>query len=194
VNEPDHLRLFVAIPLPEAIKKVLEDLQRQLQHVIPNAAIRWTAPEQIHLTLRFFGSVAAEQLEELKVGLQGACTGTAAFCLQARGLGVFPDKRRPKVIWVGVDDDKGQLAALQRKIQTATTHFGEKPDERPFSAHLTLGRIKELRPPEAAALRQFLESADRPCHEWLVRDIELLRSELGPAGAKHSVISSYSLA
>src|SRR5690348_6948584 len=157
----ERLRLFVAVPVPDPIKEAIAELQRKLQRLLPEAPIRWTDSRQIHLTVRFFGSVRSEQVNEIKEALATACKGRNAFGLKACGLGIFPDKRRPRVIWVGVQDGEGGLAALQEKIQTATAHFGEKPDERPFSAHLTLGRIKDIRPREAAALRQFIETEER---------------------------------
>ena len=132
-------------------------------------------------------------MEPLKEVMGRTCGNVAPFRLQAGGLGVFPDKRRPRVIWAGVREESGKLATLQRNIQTATAHFGEKPDDRPFSAHLTLGRIKELRSREATTLREFIERENRELEGWPVRQIELFRSELGSAGARHSVVASFSL-
>src|SRR5204863_746671 len=83
---------------------------------------------------------------------------------------------------------------LQKTIQTATAGFGEKPDTREFSAHLTLGRIKEIRRAEERALREFIATyANRSCGEWTAREIELLQSQLGPSRANHSVLSQFSL-
>ena len=194
MEEPEHLRLFVAVPVPDAIKETIAELQRKLQRLLPEAPIRWTDSRQIHLTVRFFGNVKSEHVNEIREALATACDGTNAFGLKACGLGVFPDKRRPRVIWAGIEDGEGALAILQEKIRIATASFGERPDERPFSAHLTLGRIKDIRPREAAALRQFIETEDGPCGEWQVREIELLRSELSSAGARHSVIGNFLLA
>src|SRR6266704_284562 len=190
----DHLRLFVAIRVPDAIKNSLQKVQTELQGVVPEGSVRWTLRDQIHLTLRFFGNATNEDLDELKKVMQNACEGIAVFRLQAYGLGVFPEKRFPRVIWAAVRDDQNQLGASQQKICAATAQFGEKPDDTPFSGHLTLGRVKEIRSHDPDALRRFVAGeATRPYGEWPVDEVELLRSELGSAGAKHSVIATYSL-
>ncbi len=191
---PEHFRLFVAISVPDAIKSTLQDVQVELQRRLPEGSIRWTPRDQIHLTLRFFGNVLVEYLADLKPRLEAACAISAPMRLRASGLGVFPERKPPRVLWVGVQDDLNQLAALQSAVVGATCDFGEKPDDRPFSAHLTLGRIKQLRPREGAALRQFIpREASRLCGEWAVNHLELIQSQLGPAGAKHSVIATYPL-
>jgi 2'-5' RNA ligase len=194
VNEAETIRLFVAIPVPDAVKENLSTVQRELRQLVPEASIRWTPPEQIHLTLRFFGGVSSEALPELMGALDSACESSPPLDMQARGLGVFPPKRDPRVIWVGVHDGQNQLGSLQQRIENATAQFGEKPDEREFSAHLTLARIKHLRSHEVRTLREFITArADRACGEWPAGEIELIRSELGSGGARHSIISVYAL-
>jgi len=194
VSEAETIRLFVAIPVPEAIKENLSVVQRELRQLVPEASIRWTPREQIHLTLRFFGGVSSEALPELMGALKNTCESSPPLNLQARGLGVFPPKRDPRVIWVGVYDGQNQLGSLQQRIENATAQFGEKPDEREFSAHLTLARIKHLRSHEVRTLRQFVSAqADRACGEWSAGEIELIRSELGSGEARHSIISAYAL-
>src|SRR4051812_44446480 len=193
-SQPDRLRLFVAIQVPESVKEKLREVQRELQRLLAKASVRWTVSEQIHLTLRFFGSVQTEHLLQLQTALANACAGTHRLELQARGLGGFPQKRAPRVVWAGVQDRTNQLAPIQKSIQTATAHLGEKPESRDFSAHLTLGRIKEIRRAEESALREFITNqTNLLCGEWPVTAIDLFQSQLGPSGAKHSVICNYPL-
>ena len=194
LKSSEHLRLFIAIPVPDTIKDRLCALQDDLKRLLPKTATRWTVREQIHLTLRFFGNVRTDDLERVQSALQNACKDAASFRVQVSSLGVFPEKRFPRVVWTGVRDDQNQLGALQRNIETATAQFGEKPDDRPFSAHLTLGRIKDIRPRDAAMLREFVSAqARRLFGEWDVGELELIRSELGSDGAKHSVVATYQL-
>src|ERR1051326_7978016 len=188
-TQPDRLRLFVAIHVPEAVKEKLREVQRELQKLLAKASVRWTPPEQIHLTLRFFGTVPIEDLPQLQTALANACVRIRPLELRACGLGAFPPKRAPPVLWAGVQDSTNQLLPLQKSIETATAQFGEKPEPRDFSAHLTLARIKEIHRAEEKALREFLPAqTNRLCGEWSVTKIELLQSHLGPSGAKHSVV------
>jgi len=192
ITPSQQLRLFVAVTVPDSIKDALCGVQRELQELLSKTTIRWTPREQIHLTLRFFGNVRSEDLDPVKSALQNVCKDTASFRLHAYGLGVFPEKRFPRVIWVGVRDDQNQIGTLQRKIETATAQFGEKPDDRPFSAHLSLGRVKDIRSREAP-LRDFVTARAKPFGDWHVGEIELIRSELSYAGVKHSVVARYTL-
>jgi 2'-5' RNA ligase len=193
--QPDCLRLFLAIAVPETVKEKIHEVQRALQKLLAKAAVRWTPPEQIHLTLRFFGSVETKHLPQLQAAVANGCTGSPQLQLQACGLGVFPPKRAPRVVWVGVTDRANQLATLQKILATATADFGEPPEPRDFSAHLTLGRIKEIRRSEESALRAFIANQQNPaCGEWTVTEVSLFQSQLGASGAKHSVISQYALA
>jgi 2'-5' RNA ligase len=189
VSEAEVIRLFVAVPVPEAIKEQLQAVQRELQPMLRNASVRWTPAEQMHLTLRFFGNVETGRLEKLQTTLHNACEYASVLSLQARGLGLFPPKRAPRGIWVGVQDRQNQLGPLQKQIETTTADFGEKPEDREFSAHLTLGRIKEIRRAEERDLREFImNQANRSRGEWEVHEIELVQSQLGSSGARHSVL------
>jgi 2'-5' RNA ligase len=193
-NEPDRLRLFVAIPVPGAIKEKLGAIQRELRKRLAKASVRWTPPEQIHLTLRFFGAVTLEHLPQLQTALTNACAGSSPLQLQASGLGAFPPKRALRVVWAGVQDLSNQLALLQKSIETATADFGERPEPRDFSAHLTLARVKEIPRAEERALREFIaDQTHHLCREWSVTEIDLLKSQLGPSGARHSVVARYPL-
>jgi 2'-5' RNA ligase len=188
------MRLFVAVAVPADIKRSLAETQRELQKLLPQASIRWTPEEQVHLTLRFFGSVSCEQLDALQNALNGSCGKALPLNLQGRGLGVFPAKREPRIIWAGVHDSTPRLQTLYSGIQNVTEQFGQKPDARNFSAHLTLGRIKEIRSSEARGLREFIHTRiSRAFGSWEVGAIELRQSFLGPTGAKHSVVSLHSL-
>jgi RNA 2',3'-cyclic 3'-phosphodiesterase len=193
-TQPDRLRLFVAVPVPDTVKDKLREVQRELQMLLHQASVGWTPPEQIHLTLRFFGSVRTEDLSQLQTALTNTCAESRALKLESHGLGAFPPKRAPRVVWAGVWDHSDQLARLHKSIETATAHFGEKPESRDFSAHLALGRIKEIRRDEEGTLREFIANhANRLFGEWPVTEIHLLQSQLGPSGARHSIVSNYSL-
>lgn len=189
MKPPGVMRLFIAVPIPAEVKERIRDIQQQLQAMLPRSTVGWTRPEQIHLTLRFFGSVPIDQLDPLKTALREACVNIRPMELTAGGLGVFPDKRKPRIIWVGVEEFDGVLATLHKQISTTTAGFGQPPDARPFSPHLTIGRIKQMHPDEVPKLRQFNEKVAGVLSHWTVSSVELIKSDLGSDGSKYMVLA-----
>jgi 2'-5' RNA ligase len=187
------VRVFVAIPLPDEIRRRIAAFQRDWQSGLNGNAIRWTPVEQIHLTLRFLGKVPAAAVPEMEAALRRACEDVAGFGLVASGSGCFPDARKPRVVWVGLGGALPALAGLQAKIAASTSVWGEV-EEREFHPHLTIGRVK-LAPP--LALREISQRAEAmSCGElgrWRVGEVLLMRSELAPVGAKHTKLAGFRL-
>ncbi len=194
-NATDPFRLFIALRVPEAVQVELERAQSELRRAITGPEIRWTKREQLHLTLRFMGNVEAHRLENLIEALRTTGASFAPLRMRAAGLGFFPKGRPPSVVWAGVRDQAGQLAALQRAVQAATAAFtSEMPDEK-FTGHITLGRIKSLRRPESEALaRLALGMIGCPFGDWIAPELELFRSQISEHGATHTCISRAPLA
>jgi RNA 2',3'-cyclic 3'-phosphodiesterase len=168
-------RVFVAIEIPEAVK-------RDLARYVPEVRVaRWVPPEQNHLTLRFIGEVSPDQLAAIKGALSGI--SFASFPLTLQGVGHFPPGRRlPRVLWVGIRPS-GALLELQQRVEQALTALGIPPEERPFSPHLTLARLKEGAAPAAAAFEARHRELAYPPFE--VTQLLLFSSVLTPQGAKH---------
>jgi len=167
-------RLFVAIDLPEEIKLVIGSLRCSL----PGA--KWVAESQIHLTLRFIGEVDDELLKMIVASLSGIVA--APFSLAMQGVGCFPPKRDPKVLWVGVDGGSA-LFALQGEIEKALVRKGVAPEDRPFSPHITIARLKET---PAARVVPFLRHYARfATRSFPVTQFILYSSTLTPQGAVH---------
>ena len=199
--EPDHVRLFVAIPMPEEIRAKVLLAQAELAKVTPNARIRWTPPEQFHLTLRFLGDVPAVRVDALTEALRRACSGFKSLRLRAAGIGFFPDSKFPRVVWIGLTSTSGasapqsdELAALQQAVQDACQEFTNEPADKKFSGHITLGRIKAINRHDAQALSKAADSTvGRSFGEWTAEDIELVRSELTESGARHQTLAKIPL-
>src|SRR5215831_5376547 len=138
---PAHLRLFVAILLPETIKNSVEQAQAKLRQALTDVPVRWSRREQFHLTLRFLGQVEATLAPALTEALQVACQRFAPLRLRATRIGFFPNQRLPHIVWVGIEDLHQQLPALQRAVQSATQNFTTEEPESTFTGHVTLGRI-----------------------------------------------------
>lgn len=190
-DTPEQVRLFIAVGVPEAIKDEMERAQAELRRGARDARIRWAGREQFHVTLRFLGNVEGQRLEALGEAVRGACVGFRALHLRAARVGFFPDGRNPRVVWVGVEDEEQQLASLQRAVESASQPFtAEAPEERGFSGHVTLGRIKGIRRPEVEELGRLAAGmAERVFGEWTGDEVEIIRSELSPAGARYTALA-----
>ena len=173
------------------VKKAIARAQGQLRREAPPGAVRWTRPEQFHVTLIFLGDVPAAQVAALENSVAGVCAGFPALKLAARSVGFFPNEKRPRVLWAGADDGGGQLAELHRRLEVAVQPFA--PAEKPgrFAGHITLGRFKpghhgamEKLRKRAAMLRQ------QDFGGWLATEVEIVRSELTAAGAMHAPLVS----
>jgi 2'-5' RNA ligase len=154
------------------------DLDRALAplRAAPGAP-RWTPPSRWHLTLLFLGDVPAACLVPLTDAVAPAVAATAPLSLQLAGLGRFGSRRRPAVCWAGVDGDVGELTALAVRLAGAARTLGLPVEDRPFRAHLTVGRWRPGRPADGS-LPERLAGYRGPV--WPVREVVLWRSHLGP--------------
>lgn len=190
-----RLRLFVAVELPDGAKESLAASMGQLRGLTP-AGVRWVQPAGIHLTLKFLGEVDSGLVEPLLGALQEAAAGMdkAPFPLHLDGLGVFPNRREPRVIWAGVGGDLETLAEVQGRVEDAAARLGLARERREFRPHLTLGRVRDRVTPAA---RRELGSAlaeQGPAlaaeYAWEVEEISLIRSVLTPQGAVYSTLGT----
>jgi 2'-5' RNA ligase len=166
-------------------------VQQELQRLVSREAVRWTKPEQFHLTLRFLGDVPAERVPTLQEAVSAICLGSPALRLRAQGVGFFPNARSPRVVWVGVNDGEGRLADLQKQIEGAIQPFAEGPSSENFAGHVTIGRSKFLKRPEIEKLAAHAQAVkDRLFGEWTANEIEIIQSRLSPAGAQYSLLAA----
>jgi len=190
----ERLRLFVAIPVPDAVREKMICVQNELQPLAPHGAVRWTKPEQFHLTLRFLGNVASGRVADLQNSIRAACAGVPALPLRALGVGFFPSARAPRVVWIGVNDDDHHLLGLQRKIEGAVKPFTMEAGTEHFAGHLTLGRFKRSRGLEIRNLASRAKEMEQLTFgEWTAETVELVRSELSKIGTTHSVLETFPL-
>ena len=185
-------RLFVALPVPDAVQARLATLQTDLRPRLPSRAASWTRAENLHLTLRFLGSVANESIAALKLALHAVSAGTKPMRLAAQGVGCFPDLRRPAILWSGVKGDAGQLEKLQRSVVEAAIPFAQTPAERNFTGHVALARFRRLRPRDVERLKTFLsEVARQRLGSWQADEFLLIRSELAPGGSRYTTLAKF---
>jgi RNA 2',3'-cyclic 3'-phosphodiesterase len=189
------MRLFIAIPIPEEVKREARRWQEELRLVAPDKGIRWATPEQFHLTLKFLGEVDPARVEALTAATRAACQGVGPFNLRAGGAGFFPNERNPRVLWAGLQCESGALQSLQTAMEAGVGEFAEKPEDRRFSPHLTLARIKQIPAPQTRALAAKVSGlSSRPLGEWRADCVRLMQSELHPTGSRHACVAEFVLA
>lgn len=194
-EEPEKkIRAFLAVNAPEEWREALMEFRSRFQKRFKKADIKWTAAEQFHITLRFFGHILSADLRRVEERVQPICARTKTFMLRFSGLGCFPRPASPQVFWCGVQEESGELAKLHQEITRVTADIGKAPDEREFRAHLTLARVKQmsgsLRKEWACAVEQ--SDLEIPTM-WAVKEVLLMQSQLSPSGAKYSILSSFAL-
>ncbi|MFQ6100501.1 MAG: RNA 2',3'-cyclic phosphodiesterase [Anaerolineae bacterium] len=191
----ETIRAFIAIPLPDSLLEELTTLQQKLKRQIPPGSVRWVRPEGIHLTLKFLGDTSTEKLPEIKQAL-GAVARHAPPCTFTVGeLGCFPNPRRPRVVWVGVQEPTGRLAALQDGIEGVMVPFGHEPEGRAFTPHLTLGRVRrKVSRSDVARVGEAVTGAEVGLLAEVPADhFALIRSLLKPTGAEYTMLARFPL-
>jgi 2'-5' RNA ligase len=175
-------RCFVAVELPDALKDLIGKGTEHLRS--RGGKVRWTPARNFHLTLKFLGETPESMLPDIEARLGEAVKGHGAFSVRFRGVGVFPDPRRPRVIWIGVENPE-PLQRLQAGVEEALVSLGFEDEGRPYNPHLTLGRVKDPRGagPLMGALRE-MEQAD--FGQMRVQGVSLVRSDLGPGGSRYT--------
>jgi len=188
----EQIRAFIAIELSEDILSAIADLQRQLKKQVPEGTVRWVKPGGIHLTLQFLGDVPVVKINSIAQALTAACAPFHPFSVTVGGLGCFPNAKRPRVTWVGVDEPTGTLAALQKAIERAMVPLGFTPERRAFHPHLTLGRTKrQATRDQAQALGTLITTTQIPfLGQMNVRQVCLIRSDLRPTGAVYTRLAT----
>lgn len=190
----ESVRAFVAIELPSSVKSALSQLQDNLKRS-EHASVKWVDTGSIHLTLKFLGNIATETIPELTKVISEAASGITPFHLELGELGVFPNLRAPRVVWVGLRDETATLSVLQENIESALIPLGFPPENRAFSPHLTLGRVRERASPgERRSLGQAVASSKVASMEpFPVDSLSLMRSTLTREGAVYSRLYSVAL-
>jgi len=183
------IRAFIAVDLDDPVIEKVCNVVAILKSRITE--IRWLRKENLHLTLKFLGNIAESQVEPITAALRHPLGLFSPCTISAKGLGVFPDFRRPKILWVGLTGD--QLVQLAAEIESALMPLGFTPENRAFTPHLTIGRWREGSRP-AKNLRQEIDSLnDFEFGACAVRQIVLFQSVLKPEGASYSELRTIQL-
>jgi len=204
----EKIRAFIAINLPDHARASVAEFQQQLQTQIARdgfsdfqkKALRWTRPEQIHLTLKFLGSVPRERIDALCAAFARTCAGTGAFDLAIGDAGCFPSLAKPRVIWVGLDGDLNALRDLQLRVDAATREFSAREENREWTPHLTICRVGKTNDRDfrkiSAAIKRVIEQKTNlafPRASWRVNCADLMQSKLTPSGSVYTPLATAEL-
>jgi 2'-5' RNA ligase len=186
-----NIRAFLAIDPPEDILQAISRLQEKLMREI-GGRISWTKPQGQHLTLKFFGDISMEDVKNICSAVQNRVTSEPSLSLKIEKLGVFPGARRPLVIWCGVTGDVEKLSVLQKQLDNDFAGIGFPRENRPFRAHLTIGRIKD--PSGLTGISEALTKYNAfAAGEFVCKKLILFQSRLTPQGAIYTKLAEFAL-
>jgi RNA 2',3'-cyclic 3'-phosphodiesterase len=181
------VRLFLAINLPAEVREAIDLATEPLRIAAPNVA--WTSAAKMHLTLKFLGDQPETVVEPLRDAMARVATTHRVIELELRGVGAFPNLRRPRVVWLGIRPTP-KLELLHHDVETSCDTLGFELEGRPFRPHLTLGRVGDR--VAEAEWRGIAASARAIDYQetTMVESIDLMRSHLSPAGARYEMLAS----
>ncbi|MBM3889321.1 MAG: RNA 2',3'-cyclic phosphodiesterase [Verrucomicrobia bacterium] len=184
------MRLFIAVDISEAVRDAVAATQSQLK--LANADVAWVKPENFHLTLKFLGEVPDEELDDINAALDLAAAPHGAFEMEMRGMGCFPDRGVPRVVWAGVGEGRDALKGLARDLEEAMAALRFAREKREFAAHLTIGRVRS--PRGADRLRRHVDAElETVFGRSTVDQVRLYKSTLAPGGSIYEVLGAAKL-
>ena len=184
------MRVFIAVELPDPIRRQLAQLQDELKSC--QADVSWVQPQNLHLTLKFLGEIEESRLEPLQKALQEVAGRQTAFRLRLEGIGAFPSTTFPRVIWVGAFEGADPLRRLAEAVDQACVSCGFTQEERPFAVHLTVGRVRSKKQMVGLVKKlQMVEfKADQPAE---IIQVTLFQSVLSPKGPTYTALAKIPL-
>ena len=186
----EGIRSFIAIEVPQPLQARMGELQRELKRV--EADVKWVRPWSIHFTLKFLGTVPEEVLEKVSLAISPVISSWEPFDLRIHGLGCFPSSRNPRILWLGIDRGTEQISPLQEVIEKKAVEVSFLPEPRPFTPHLTIGRVRSFK--GKGALTQAIEAHKNiEIGAFQAKEVFLFQSELTPSGAIYTKLKTFSM-
>jgi RNA 2',3'-cyclic 3'-phosphodiesterase len=186
-SEVKTLRTFLAVPLGPEVSTAINRIRKEMVSLLPD--VRWVSPETMHLTIKFFGDTPGQDIDKIKTVLLSCKAELESFETDISGLGGFPSLLRPRVIWLGVKNQSA-FKRLHATLEEGLSRTGFQRDERPFSPHLTLGRVKKQIPSAEKLLEKYRHVY---CGKMKADRLVLFESRLNPKGAVHLPLFSITL-
>jgi len=179
----DVVRSFIAIDLPAGVRSELTSFEEKLK-ARRHPFVKWVDPGSMHLTLKFLGNVAPDSMPQIVEAMSRVAKLHSTFELQVAGTGAFPNWQRPQVVWVGVGGELDRLNSLQKGLESVLSPLGFPSESRPFSAHLTVGRLRDrVTPDDRRRFAEFAQTVEfKTSLSFEVNAVRLMKSQLTPAG------------
>lgn len=183
------MRTFIAVEIPEQVKEKIASVLTGLKKLALEAS--WVKKENLHLTLKFLGEVKEEKIEEVYKTVAISVENTGKFRVNLKELGCFPNIKKPRVVWIGIEKGKENLSALSSRLEENLERLGFPREDRLFSAHLTLGRIKSSKNTEN--LLKFFQNNYFESEDFEIEEVVVMKSTLTPQGAIYSALKKIAL-
>jgi 2'-5' RNA ligase len=184
------VRLFIALELTPVVRQSVQQTLEDIRHHFSSRSVRWVPPQNIHLTMKFLGDTDISQIEAVSDGLHQAIANFGTLEIDVADIGCFPNAKRPRIIWLGLNDRSGHLMAVRDSIETQIAPLGFPTEKRKFSPHLTVGRMR--RGMESRQLSDIGQTVSRlkvgHVDTWTSEFVSLIQSELLPSGAEYSTL------
>jgi len=184
-----NLRLFIAIDIPEHIKREVSEFIDILKKY--DADIKWIIPENLHLTLKFLGETSETLIGKLRESLLPMVSSYEPFYISIQSTGVFPSEKYPRVLWIGIMDSD-HLKELRDSVEATSSLLGFQREDKVFHPHLTLGRVRDRRG-MLSLMKELNLFRNKQFGDFLVDQVKLMKSELKPKGPEYSCIYSFAL-
>ncbi len=184
----ETIRAFVAVRLNPEVTNQVAEFEKQMRAELsgPSVKVTWVPPANIHQTIKFLGPIDPALVDALRKTLVEVASGLEPFSVRAKGFGAFPSPKAPRVLWVGLDDPSGGLAGLFGRVEDALFSLGFPKEKRPFSPHLTLGRVRRG---QLDVTAQVEATADTEFGTSKIDEILLYESRLLRTGAEYVVLA-----
>jgi 2'-5' RNA ligase len=179
------VRTFVAVLLADELRKRISEAQEQVKKLAPD--VKWVAPDNFHVTLKFLGDVREDALGGVFSAVEEAAKAFAPFELSMSGLGAFPNARNARVVWAGIEDGRDELAALASAVDVGLVKLGYPKEERDFKSHITIGRVKTSRRLDDLA-RGIDEIDAGEIGRQTVSSVAVMQSDLRPEGPIYTAL------
>ncbi|MDP8240449.1 MAG: RNA 2',3'-cyclic phosphodiesterase [Candidatus Hatepunaea meridiana] len=186
MNKSDYVRAFIALETQESVKRAIREVQDKLR-VVSGARVTWVRSVGVHLTLKFLGDVEVSQLSEIEASIRDSASRISPFNITTTNTGGFPNLKKPRVLWLGVDGGR-QLLELQNNIEKALEPLGFPMERKKFHPHLTIGRVKSIN--RDCILAGKMTEFGFQKITWEINEVRLMSSILKPDGAEYGIIAN----
>ena len=186
-----EIRSFLAFELPEEIKGIITHVSEDLRKSSPD--LKWVRVDNIHLTLVFMGNVKRDDLPAIGDAARKVCQGYGHFNISMKGMGVFPNRRNPRVIWLGLEGDLERMSFLRDALQKHLRPFGIKEEKRRFKPHLTIGRFRKVGKSNFNIDEAITKYGAMTSPVCILKELILFKSDLKPTGAVYTKLETWPL-